>query len=129
MTMLLLSTFAVVALLLSVVGVYGVMTYSVTQRTPELGVRIALGARPRNILGLVIKQGMLLVLLGILVGLAASAASARVLSSLLFEVSPFNPPLFLGVALLLSAIALLACYLPARRATRIAPVIALNNNL
>jgi predicted permease len=129
MTMLLLSTFAVVALLLSVVGVYGVMTYSVTQRTPELGVRIALGARPRNILGLVIKQGMLLVLLGILVGLAASAASARVLSSLLFEVSAFNPPLFLGVALLLSAIALLACYLPARRATRIAPVIALNNNL
>ena len=129
MTMMLLSTFALIALLLSAVGVYGVMSYSVTQRTKELGIRIALGARPSNIFTLVIKEGMVLVLVGVVVGLAAALASARVLSSLLFQVSAVNLMLFLGVSLLLAVIALFACYVPARRATKIAPIIALNNDL
>jgi len=127
MTMLLLSVFALIALILSMIGVYGVMTYSVIQRTQEFGVRIALGAQPRNILALVIRQGMVLTLAGISIGLVAAFASTRVLSSVLFETSATNPVVFAGISLLLGTTAFLACYIPARKATKIEPITALNN--
>jgi putative ABC transport system permease protein len=127
LTMLLLGGFALAALLLAIVGVYGVMNYSVTRRTADLGVRIALGAQRRDILALVIKQGMMLTLIGVVVGLIVVTASSRLLSTMLFEVSAINPLLFISISLLFGAISFMACYIPARRATRIDPIIALRN--
>jgi predicted permease len=123
--MLLLTIFAGVAMLLAAVGVYGVMTYSVNQRAHEIGIRIALGASPGDVLKMVLKQGMLLAAIGTIAGILLALAITQVMASLLFETSARDPLTFVGIPFLLSGVALLACYLPARRATRVDPMVAL----
>jgi putative ABC transport system permease protein len=122
---LLLALFAGMALTLAAVGIYGVMAYSVAQRVHEIGVRMALGARPRDALKLALKQGMRLALIGALVGLIASCALTRLMKSLLFDVNATDPLIFIMIPLLLMVIALLACWIPARRATKVDPMVAL----
>jgi predicted permease len=124
-SMLLLGLFASVALILATIGIYGVMVYLVNQGTRELGIRMALGASPRNILHLVIRQGMTLAFAGVTLGLAAALLLARLIRSLLFGVQASDPLTFAGIAFLLAIITLLACYVPARRAARIDPLISL----
>jgi putative ABC transport system permease protein len=121
----LLGLLALVALTLTVIGLYGVMSYSVSQRTQEIGVRMALGAEPRHILGLVLRQGFRLVLVGGMLGILGAAGLTRLMQQLLFEVSPLDPITYAGATLLLILIALLACYLPAHRATRVDSMVAL----
>jgi putative ABC transport system permease protein len=123
--MLLLAIFAGVALLLAAVGIYGVMSYSVAQRTREIGIRIALGARRVDVLRMTVIQALWLVALGLLLGLAGAMVLTRVMSSLLFGVSATDPLTFFTISLVLLAAALLASYLPALRATRVDPMIAL----
>jgi predicted permease len=121
----LLAAFALVALLLAVVGLYGVLAYTVTQRTREIGVRIALGARAREVLGLVVGRGMRLVTLGIALGLLGAVAAVRLIQGMLFQVSTLDPLVFVVVVALLTLGGLAACLIPARRATRISPMAAL----
>ena len=123
--MLLLGVFAVIALILTGVGIYGVISYSVTQRTQEIGIRMALGAQSRDVMTLVMRNGMSLVLMGIVIGLTGAFALTRWMASLLFEVSATDFLTFMVTASLLTAIALLACWVPARRATKVDPLIAL----
>ena len=123
--MLLLGSFAALAVALAGVGIYGMVAYRVNQRTHEIGVYIALGAQHRHVLRLVMKDGVKLGLLGIVLGLAGAIALTRVMVSLLFEVNPTDPATLIGVALLLAAVAMLACYIPARRALSIDPMTAL----
>jgi putative ABC transport system permease protein len=123
--LLLLVTFALLALVLAAVGIYGVMSYSVTQRTHEIGIRLALGAQPRQIIRLVVGQGLGLVALGLGLGVAGAIAVTRLMATLLFGISATDPMTFALVASILAGVALLACYLPARRATKVDPMIAL----
>ncbi|HEY6229658.1 MAG TPA: ABC transporter permease [Pyrinomonadaceae bacterium] len=121
----LLMIFAIVALILTIVGLYGVMSYSVAQRTNEIGIRMALGAQTRDVVLMIVSQGFKLVLLGLAIGLLGAFALTRVIASLLFGVTAKDPITFASVALLLAIVALLACYIPARRATRLDPLQAL----
>jgi putative ABC transport system permease protein len=123
--MLLLGLFAVLALILAAVGIYGAMAYAVSQRTHEIGIRTALGAQRHDVLRLVMKDGTKIALFGIASGIAGALALTRLMASLLFEVKPTDPATFAGVAILLALVALAACYIPAHRAMRVDPMVAL----
>jgi predicted permease len=123
--MILLAVFAGLALALASIGIYGVMSYSVAERTREIGIRMAMGAQTDDVLKLVLKQGTMLIVMGLGLGLAASFALTRVISTFLFGVGATDPATFAGIALLLCGVALLACYIPARRATKVDPMVAL----
>jgi putative ABC transport system permease protein len=121
----LLAIFGLLALILAAVGIYGVMSYSVNQRTGEFGLRMALGAQPADILSLVFRQGMVLCGAGLLIGLAVSLLTSRFLAALLFNTSPNDPFTFVSILLLLAGVSMIAGYVPARRATKADPMIAL----
>jgi putative ABC transport system permease protein len=122
---LLLGIFAASALLLSIIGLYGLVSYSVAQRTSELGIRIALGAQPADVLRVIVVHGLKLVLVGIVVGLAGAFVLSGILKRFLYAVAPYDPVTFVGVSVLLVVVALFACYIPARRAMRVDPMVAL----
>ncbi len=121
----LLGSFALLALLLAALGIYGVVTYTTAQRTRELGIRLALGAQTRDVLRLVVKNGMTLALIGVVIGLAGAFAFTRMMATLLFEVTPTDAMTYAIVSMGLLFVALLACYIPARRATKVDPLVAL----
>jgi putative ABC transport system permease protein len=119
------AVFAAFALLLAAIGIYGVMAYTVAARTQEIGIRMSLGANPKDILKLVVRQGMNLALIGVGIGLAASLALARLITALLFNTSASNPLAFAAAAITLTATAAAACYIPACRATKVDPMVVL----
>ena len=123
--MLLLGIFAGIALTLATIGIYGVMAFSVTQRTHEIGIRMALGAKRSDVLGMVVRHGLKLALIGVVIGIVGALVLARFLSSLLFGIKPTDPLTFVAVSLILSAVALVACYIPARRVAEVDPMVAL----
>jgi ABC-type antimicrobial peptide transport system permease subunit len=121
----LMTVFGCSALLLAAIGIYGLMAYSVEQRTQEIGIRLALGARAAQVKNMVVLQGMRLAAVGVVIGVAAASGLARFIATFLFGVGARDPLVFIGVPMLLSAVALLAVWLPARRASRVDPIIAL----
>ena len=123
----LLSAFAILALLLAAIGIYGVISYAVTQRTREIGVRMALGATPSGMLSLILAESLRLIFFGVVAGVAAAFALTRMLASMLYGVTSTDPLIFVSVTLLLTVIALAACLIPARRAMRIDPMVALRH--
>jgi len=123
--MMLMTVFGVSALLLAAIGIYGLMSYSVQQRTQEIGIRMALGALASDVRNMVVMQGMRLAIVGVVIGVAAALAMARVIAGFLFGVQARDPGVFVGIPVLLSLVALVAVWLPARRASQVAPVIAL----
>jgi putative ABC transport system permease protein len=125
--MTLLSIFAGIALLLAVIGIYGLMAYTVQQRTQEIGIRMALGAQSCDVLRMVLRHGLLLCLVGIAVGISGAFAAVRLLKSLIFGVSPTDPVTFVSVAVLLAGVAFAACWIPARKASRVDPMVALRH--
>jgi len=122
LNLVLMSIFAGIAFVLAVVGIYGVMSYAVTQRTHEIGIRMAIGAQPRDVFRMILGQGMLLTVIGLVIGLGIAFGLTRLMRTMLFSVRPSDPLTFTGVALLLTAVALIACYIPGRRATKVDPV-------
>jgi ABC-type antimicrobial peptide transport system permease subunit len=124
-SMVLLSIFAGIALLLSSIGIYGVISYVVGQRTHEIGIRMALGAQRRDVLNLMLGQGMKMAIAGVAIGVCAALGLTHLMVKMLFAVSATDPMTFAGVAIMLSGVALAACYIPARRAMRVDPIIAL----
>ena len=127
-SMQLFAVFGIAALLLAAIGIYGVMAYTVTQRTQEIGIRMALGAQRSDVLGLVVRQGMTVAVIGVIAGLAGAFALTRVIANLLFGVGASDPLTFIAISLLLIFVSLIACYLPARRAARLNPIVALAEN-
>jgi len=122
------STFAAVALVLAAVGIYGVISYAVSRRTHEIGVRMALGASPATVVRLIIGQGMRVVGAGVITGLAGALLATRLMTSVVYGVRVTDPLTYVGVAALLTGVAMLASYIPARRATRIDPLIAMRSD-
>jgi putative ABC transport system permease protein len=124
-SMLLLAVFAAVALALAAIGIYGIIAYAVTERTHEIGVRLALGAQRRDVVSMIVGQGMAMTAAGTAVGIVAALMTARLMTGLLFGVSAIDPLTFVVIPLLVAAVALVACWLPARRATTVDPLVAL----
>ncbi|HKP35724.1 MAG TPA: ABC transporter permease [Pyrinomonadaceae bacterium] len=122
LNLMLLSIFAGIAFVLAIVGIYGVMSYAVTQRTHEIGIRMAIGAQPRDVFRMILGQGMFLTIIGLVIGLVGAYGLTRLMAAMLFAVKPTDPLTFAGVAVLLTAVALIACYIPGRRATKVDPV-------
>ncbi|HEX9348489.1 MAG TPA: FtsX-like permease family protein, partial [Gemmatimonadales bacterium] len=125
LSMTLLTLFAALAMLLALIGIYGITAYTVTQRTRELGLRIAIGARPAEVVGMLLRENLLLVIGGLVLGMAGAALATRALRTMLFGVSTLDAVTFIGAALVLGGVAMLATYVPARRAARIDPMVAL----
>jgi putative ABC transport system permease protein len=123
--MVLFGIFAALAMILAAVGIYGIMSYSVSQRRQEIGIRIALGATSQDVIRLIVRHGMLLAGIGVAIGLGAALAATRVMSTMLFAVSAMDPLIFVLIPMLLAVVALLACFVPARRATKVDPITAL----
>jgi putative ABC transport system permease protein len=125
--MILLAIFAGFATLLAGIGIYGVMSFAVSQRTHEIGIRLALGAQPRNVVNMIVGEGMLLSMVGVLLGFIASVLSMRAIRSLLYGISALDPITFAGVAVFLAAVAFASCYFPAHRATKVDPIKAMRS--
>ena len=122
------SVFAAAALLLAALGVYGIVAYSVSQRTREFGIRVALGAKPAQIITMVVNQNLRIVAIGLVIGLAAAIPATRLMRGLLFQVGPNDPTTFIAIGVMLAAVAILASYVPARRGTQIDPVVTLKSD-